>query len=161
MIRILDLYLEMFMEAFNSKFFPKSIHQHKEREFIKLEQENRIVAEYEANFSHLEKFALDLVATKERRSRRFKEGLRPRIKQAVIPLKLTTYREVVSKLLLVERAQLLDPSQVVTGSMVEILGDTFGRIMAKKEGTIKTTIRPLPKQAAKKDLLEVWQGAFW
>ncbi|KAL2466014.1 Retrotrans gag domain-containing protein [Abeliophyllum distichum] len=113
MKRILDLFTwKMFTEAFNNKYFPKSLRQHKEREFIKLEQGSRIVTEYEAEFARLAKFAPDLVATEERRARRFEKGLRSRIKQAVIPFELTTYREVVSKSLLVERAQLLDKEEI-------------------------------------------------
>ena len=94
-----------FQEAFYAKYFPKSVHQEKEREFTHLEQRNKTVAEYEAEFARLAKFAPSLVATEEGRVRRFEEGLRPRIKEQVIPFELTKYGDVVSKELLVERTQ--------------------------------------------------------
>lgn len=60
---------DMFKDDFNDKYFPKNIHRQKEREFIKLEQGNRTVTKYEAEFARLSKLPLDLVATEERRTR--------------------------------------------------------------------------------------------
>ncbi|KAL2542488.1 reverse transcriptase [Abeliophyllum distichum] len=102
---------KIFMEAFKNKCFPKSIRQHKEIEFIKLEIGSRTVTKYKVEFVRLAKFAPGLVATEKRRARRFKEGLRSCIKHEAIPFELTSYREVVSKSLLVERAQLLDKEE--------------------------------------------------
>ncbi|KAL5559354.1 hypothetical protein UlMin_035565 [Ulmus minor] len=56
---------EMFKNEFFNQYFPKSVRREKEREFSKLEQGNKTVAEYEANFARLAKFAPDLVATEE------------------------------------------------------------------------------------------------
>ncbi|KAL5570499.1 hypothetical protein UlMin_027074 [Ulmus minor] len=98
------------MNFFN-QYFPKSVRQEKEREFSRLEQGNKTVAEYEASFVRLAKFAPDLVATEESRARRFKEGLRASIRQAVIPFEIVTYSGVVNKALLVERAKCLDSNQ--------------------------------------------------
>lgn len=61
----------MFKADFNDKYFPQCIHHHKEREFIELEQGNRTFTEYEDEFACLIKIAPDLVATEERRARRF------------------------------------------------------------------------------------------
>ena len=60
------------------------------------------VAHYEAEFSRLAKFAPTMVVDEETKARRFEDGLRFRIKQGVMPFKLTTFRVVVSKALLVE-----------------------------------------------------------
>ena len=76
-----------------------------------MEQGNKTIVEYEASFARLVKFAPDLVATKESRARRFEEGLRASIRQAVIPFEIVTYSGVVNKALLVERAQRLDSDQ--------------------------------------------------
>ncbi|KAL5575229.1 hypothetical protein UlMin_016928 [Ulmus minor] len=73
-------------------YFPKSVRREKEREFSRLEQGNKTVAEYEASFARLAKFAPDLVATEESRARRFEEGLRASIRQAVIPFEIVTYK---------------------------------------------------------------------
>ena len=43
-----------------------------------------------------------MVVNEETKARRFEDGLRFRIKQGVVPFKLTTFRAVVSKALLVE-----------------------------------------------------------
>ncbi|KAL2480176.1 CCHC-type domain-containing protein [Abeliophyllum distichum] len=82
------------------------------KEFIKLEQGSRTITKYEAEFARLAKFAPDLVATEERRARHFEKGLRSRIKKVVILFELTTYREVVSKSLLMKRARLLDKEEI-------------------------------------------------
>ncbi|KAL5578342.1 hypothetical protein UlMin_020041 [Ulmus minor] len=102
---------EMFKNEFFNQYFPTSVRREKEREFSKLEQGNKTVAEYEASFARLAKFAPDLVATEESRARRFEEGLRASIRQAVIPFEIVSYSGVVNKALLVERAQCLDSDQ--------------------------------------------------
>ncbi|KAL5537874.1 hypothetical protein UlMin_045653 [Ulmus minor] len=72
---------EMFKNEFFNQYFPKSVRQEKEKKFSKLEQGNKTVAKYEANFARLAKFAPDLVATEESRAIRFEEGLRDSIRQ--------------------------------------------------------------------------------
>jgi hypothetical protein len=94
---------EMFKAAFYEKYFPTSVRLQKEREFIKLEQGNMTVSQYEAEFARLARFAPTLVADEDSKARRFEEGLRPRIKTSVIAFELTTYRAVVNKALLIER----------------------------------------------------------
>jgi hypothetical protein len=94
---------EMFKAAFYEKYFPTSVRRQKEREFIKLEQGNMTVSQYEAEFARLARFAPTLVAEEDSKARRFEEGLRPRIKTSVIAFELTTYRAVVNKALLIER----------------------------------------------------------
>lgn len=96
---------KMFQDAFYTKYFPKSVRQEKEKEFIQLKQHNKTVADYEAEFARLAKFAPAMVTTEESRVRRFEEGLMPRIKEQVIPFELTKYGDVVSKALLVESTQ--------------------------------------------------------
>ena len=102
---------EMFKNEFFNQYFPKSVRREKEREFSRLEQGNKTVAEYEARFARLAKFAPDLVATEESQARCFEEGLRASIRQVVIPFEITTYSGAVNKALLVERAQCLDSDQ--------------------------------------------------
>ena len=94
---------EKFKKIFYDKYFSRSVRLQKEMEFIRLVQGNKIVVEYEAKFLRLSQFASSLVATEEDWVRRFMEGLRSRIKQAILPFELKTYGEVVSKALLVER----------------------------------------------------------
>ena len=103
---------EMFKVAFYEKYFPTSFRHQKEREFIKLEQGNMTVSQYETEFASLARFAPTLVADEDRKARRFEEGLRPRIKTSVIAFELTTYRAVVNKALLIERG--LNETQAYT-----------------------------------------------
>uniref|UniRef100_A0A2N9FT08 Reverse transcriptase n=1 Tax=Fagus sylvatica TaxID=28930 RepID=A0A2N9FT08_FAGSY len=96
-------YATYMLQAFYEKYFPTSVRRQKEREFIKLEQGNMTVSQYEAEFARLARFAPTLVAEEDSKARRFEEGLRPRIKTSVIAFELTTYRAVVNKALLIER----------------------------------------------------------
>jgi hypothetical protein len=94
---------ERFVKDFYEHYFPKSVRRQKEQEFIKLKQGNTTVAEYEAEFSKLAKFAPKLVSDQESRARRFEKGLNPQIYQIVSAFELETYAEVLSKALVVER----------------------------------------------------------
>ena len=67
---------ELFKSVFYEKYFPKSIRFQKEKEFIKLTQGNMTVAQYEAEFSRLAKFAPTMVVDEEAKARRFGDGLR-------------------------------------------------------------------------------------
>ena len=59
---------ELFKSVFYEKYLPKSIRFQKEKEFIKLTQGNMTVAQYEAEFSRLAKFALTMVVDEETKS---------------------------------------------------------------------------------------------
>ena len=61
----------------------------REREFITFQQEGLTVSEYEARFSILSRYAVDLVNTYEKRCQRFKSGL-----ITPIATRLMGYREV-------------------------------------------------------------------
>ena len=67
---------ELFKSVFYEKYFPKGIRFQKEKEFFKLTQGNMIVAQYEAEFSRLAKFALTMVVDEKAKARRFEDGLR-------------------------------------------------------------------------------------
>ena len=71
---------KMFRDAFYDKYFPKSIHKLKEREFTYLQQWSKTATKYEAEFNRLAKFSQSLIPTKESRARHFEEGLRTCIK---------------------------------------------------------------------------------
>ncbi|XP_028098456.1 uncharacterized protein LOC114298149 [Camellia sinensis] len=72
------------------------------REFLKLEQGNKTVAEYEAEFTKLSKFASAFEADEDSRARKFEGGLRTNIMQQVVPFELPTFGAVLNKALLVE-----------------------------------------------------------
>ncbi|KAK2969257.1 hypothetical protein RJ640_028783 [Escallonia rubra] len=90
-------------EAFKEKYQPKSVRLQKKMDFIKLEQRNKSVAEYDVEFTDLSKFAPELIADEESRARKFESGLRHQFKQFVEAFELETYADVLSKVLLVEK----------------------------------------------------------
>ena len=92
-----------FKDAFFDKYFPKSVPLQTEREFIRLTQGAKTLNQYETEFERLAKFAPRLVEIEDDCARRFKDSLRPWIKQGVVPFKLQIYGAVVSIALLVKQ----------------------------------------------------------
>ncbi|XP_019078709.1 uncharacterized protein LOC104880046 [Vitis vinifera] len=72
-----------FREAFYKKYFPDSVRRQKVGEFIRLEQGDMTVAQYEAKFTELSRFSPQLIATEEE--------------------KLGVYSEVVDRALIAEK----------------------------------------------------------
>eukprot|EP00261_Vitis_vinifera_P032148 XP_019073391.1 PREDICTED: uncharacterized protein LOC104877935 [Vitis vinifera] len=72
-----------FREAFYNKYFPDSVRRQKVGEFIRLEQGDMTVAQYEAKFTELSRFSPQLIATEEE--------------------KLGVYSEVVDRALIAEK----------------------------------------------------------
>ena len=80
--------LAVFTKQFHDKYYPRSYQLDREREFLTFQQDGLSVSEYEARFSFLSRYAMDLVNTDEKRCQRFKCGLIP-----PIATRLTGYRE--------------------------------------------------------------------
>ena len=72
-------------------------------EFVCLEQGDLTVAQYEAKFTELSCFAPQLIATKEERTLKFRDGLKPYLKNKISIMKLGVYSEVVDKALTAEK----------------------------------------------------------
>ena len=75
---------DMFVRGFNNKYCPPSYRLERENTFLYLKQGDRSVAEYEAEFASLSRFAVDLVSTDERRCQRFRHGLNEGIASRLI-----------------------------------------------------------------------------
>ncbi|MQL87206.1 hypothetical protein Taro_019746 [Colocasia esculenta] len=60
---------EEFKEHFNSKYFSERVHERKASEFAALKQRYLTVAEYEAQFSRLARYANHLVSTEKMKAR--------------------------------------------------------------------------------------------
>ena len=56
------------------------------KQFLNLKQRNLSVAEYEKEFSHLSKYAPELVLTEAFRCRQFEDGLQDSIKRYLAPM---------------------------------------------------------------------------
>ncbi|XP_028103088.1 uncharacterized protein LOC114302283 [Camellia sinensis] len=70
--------------------------------FETLRQENRTVAEYEAQFSELARFAPHMVDTDYKKERKFEVGLRTAILNQINVLKLPTYVDVLERTVIAE-----------------------------------------------------------
>ena len=72
-------------------------------EFVRLEQRDLTLAQYEAKFTELSHFSLQLIATEEEKALKFQDGLNPYLKNKISILKLGVYLEVVDKALIAEK----------------------------------------------------------
>ena len=73
-----------FKEIFLSCYFPTSICEQKEQEFLYLKQGSMTVMQYDQKFRKLARFAPGLVATEKERVKRFILGLKPIIQKRFI-----------------------------------------------------------------------------
>ncbi|MQM14813.1 hypothetical protein Taro_047747, partial [Colocasia esculenta] len=90
--------------AFNSKYFSEPVQERKAAEFAALKQRSLSVADYEAQFSRLERYVEHLVNTERMKAKRFLNGLRPKYITQLAPLDIQTYAEMVKKAQLLEDA---------------------------------------------------------
>ena len=74
---------EEFLEVFRGKYFPEYVQEQKECEFTKLVQGALSVAEYEAKFSTLGKYAPHIFDNPRRKLKKFMDGLRSNIRRYV------------------------------------------------------------------------------
>ncbi|KAL8125530.1 hypothetical protein AgCh_012993 [Apium graveolens] len=91
-----------FKELFLEKYFPKCLENKLEIKFLELKQGDMSVADYEAKFTELSRYALYHVQDEKRKARRFDQGLKPWIYQKVAVFELENYAAVVQKALIVE-----------------------------------------------------------
>ncbi|XP_052206781.1 uncharacterized protein LOC127811108 [Diospyros lotus] len=88
---------DQFKELFLKKYYPANIRNQKQAEFLMLKQGSLTLIEYERKFDELSRFSPALVDTKQKRARRFEQGLRDDLQQAVVTFELGTYHEVLAK----------------------------------------------------------------
>ena len=86
-----------FVREFNEKYLPPSVQEKREDDFIKFRQGTLSIAEYETQFTKLSKFAPELIATEQRRVRRFVQGLNVEIQEALAAAQINTFTEVLEK----------------------------------------------------------------
>lgn len=94
---------ERFEEMFLGDFIPQAIKSAKEDEFMKLEQREITVSQYAAKFAELSRFAPDMVATEEKKTKRFEKGLKPYIRSKLNVLEIRRYSELLNKALVAEQ----------------------------------------------------------
>ncbi|XP_058181277.1 uncharacterized protein LOC131299715 [Rhododendron vialii] len=84
-----------FETLFEEQYFPETSREQLRDQFEKLEQGGMTVSEYAQKFQSLSGFAPELVATEERKCRRFEKGLHNTVRRMVMVQRKTKYAEVV------------------------------------------------------------------
>ena len=74
---------DIFIKEFQMKFITDAYKETKWKQFMNLKQQNLIVVEYEKEFSHLNKYALEPVLTEAFPCRQFEDGLNEFIKRYI------------------------------------------------------------------------------
>ncbi|XP_028071206.1 uncharacterized protein LOC114273599 [Camellia sinensis] len=91
-----------FNKIFYDKYFPQYFRDQKVSKFQQLKQGNVFIAEYEAKFTELARFAPHIVDTDHKKARKFKGGLDLDVFDRVGVQKLPTYVELLGRALMVE-----------------------------------------------------------
>ena len=85
------------MREFNEKDLLPIVQEKREDNFTKLCQGTSSVAEYETQFTKLSKIAPELIATEQRRIRRFVQGLNVELQEVLAVAQINTFTEVLDK----------------------------------------------------------------
>ena len=99
---------EFFVQEFRAKYVTNMYTDSKWKHFLNLKQRNLSMAEYEKEFSHLNKYAPKLVLTKAFRCRQFEDGLHDSIKRYLAPmtsLQTVDFYQLVQAAMKVERLE--------------------------------------------------------
>ena len=99
---------EVFLEQFNQKYFPKSVQDEKEAEFLVLRQGDReSFDEYLARYLQLSRYSTYLQRThdEEWNTERMLRGLRPALRERVAPMRITTFNTAVEVCRVTESSQ--------------------------------------------------------
>ena len=76
---------EFFVQGFRAKYITEMYRESKWKQLLNLKQRKLSVAEYEKEFSHLNKYASELVLTKAFQCRQLEDGLHDSIKRYLAP----------------------------------------------------------------------------
>ena len=76
---------ELFKQTFKAKYVGASYVDARRKEFLNLTQGNKTIAEYEAEFLRLSRYANGIISTEYERSVRFEDGLRDELRVLIAP----------------------------------------------------------------------------
>lgn len=110
-----------FKKIFLKKYFPEMVKDTLRKEFLGLVQGNSTVMEYEARFTALSRFALEIISTENLKARRFERGLNPDIRKGVVGHRYKKYSKVFECALALEgdaqcAKQIKEPKSQAVGS---------------------------------------------
>ncbi|CAI9767225.1 unnamed protein product [Fraxinus pennsylvanica] len=86
---------QKFKEEVMTKYFPQSLRDRREVEFLQLKQGNMSIGEYESKFEQLSRYAMYLVDIEPKKARRLELGLRPEVGGIMASHHTTIYSEVL------------------------------------------------------------------
>ncbi|XP_074367515.1 uncharacterized protein LOC141707959 [Apium graveolens] len=86
---------QKFTKLFLEKYLPSYMQDQLDMRFLDLKQENMTVVEYEVKFSELARFVPEYVNTKDKKDKRFQQGLKSWIQSLVALLEIRTYVAMV------------------------------------------------------------------
>ena len=92
-----------FERLFLDIYFGEVAKHAKRMEFEHLIHRTMLVLEYESRFLELSRFAMGMISEKGEKSKRFQQGLRPTIRNRLVPLAIRDYSKLVKRSLLVEQ----------------------------------------------------------
>ncbi|RYQ99821.1 hypothetical protein Ahy_B07g087834 isoform C [Arachis hypogaea] len=99
-----DISWVTFKEAFYKKYFPLSVRESKEMEFLQLRQDRMSIAEYTEKFERLCKFSAMYKANPDEKWKcmKYQGGLRAEVLTAIAPLEIREFSSLVSKCQVIE-----------------------------------------------------------
>ena len=133
---------DQFSQSFYSRFFPATAQKEMEEQFIRLQQWNRSVDEYAAEFLRLSRFAPYMVADEEKRASRFQQGLQMDIQILLMPQQLKTYSQVLTIAREVERGLEKGKSNMIRNQTMKGPFPQTGRGGPFRTARIPTMRRP-------------------
>ncbi|XP_022853763.1 uncharacterized protein LOC111375195 [Olea europaea var. sylvestris] len=92
-----NLTWDQFKESLMGKYFPQSLRDQKEVEFLQLTQGSLPLGEYERKFEQLSRYAPHMVNIELTKAKRFEMGLKPEIKGIITAQQYTIYAKVVHR----------------------------------------------------------------
>ena len=99
---------EFFIQEFRAKYVSDMYREIKWKQFLNLKQRNLSMAEYDKEFSHLSKYALESVLIEAFRCRQFEDGLNESIKRYLAPvivLHQVNFYQLVQATMKVEKSE--------------------------------------------------------
>ena len=86
-----------FEHLFLEKYFPDHVRNSKRVEFLSLQQGDLSIADFEARFGDLARFAPDITSGDATNTRMFERALRPGLRGKVMGFELPTYNQEIGR----------------------------------------------------------------
>ena len=101
---------DFFVQEFQTKYVTNDYKETKWKQFLNLKQGNLIMVEYEKEFSHLSKYAPELVLIETFQCRQFEDGLKESIKRyltVVTSLQVVNFYQLAQLAMKIEKSEMM------------------------------------------------------